>query len=844
MGMKRFMLLAALALPAAPSLSQDGGESEGKLLAFFRNISEYDSKCTQEKVYLHLDNNAYFMSEKIYFKAYVVRASTLRLTDMSKVLYVELLDDDGNLVLRKNYEISEGQASGSLPLDGLMRSGFYEVRAFTRAMLNWDGDYCFSRLVPVYEPGDKPGAYTPPFMEEKEYSPDVPKPRKEPDALRRDSVHGGGMYVEFYPEGGALVEGLEQQVAFRVTDRKGLPADATCRLYGEDGSLILTSAAEHEGMGSFTLPPMSGGCRVTFSNGEERQYGFDLPAARKSGMAATAAVSSDSVSLGISATPDMAGKLVGVSVTCRGAACHFDTLRLRERMKWSFAERFLRYGINQITFFSDNGRILWERLVWKKPQWPVSLEVKQNAAEYQPFSPVVLDMKLADAQGNPCNAYFSLAVRDIDSEVDGADASANADLLLSSDIKGFVYHPEYYFESDDSLHRRALDLLLMVQGWRKYDWREMSGVEPFNLRQPVEEGQLLRGRLLSGNRKRLAIKGARLDVDIYTPHGKVSGSCTTDSGGGFALMPPKYYSWGIGRFRAFVGGKEISARIALDRCFAPAVRTLDPREFLTTRYAHDTPYAESFAFSWNDTVSKGDIRLGAAVVKGKRKDNTSSGRRHWMGGEDFARRNCDIYYNIPYETMRYCDKGEDTPLLWDLLKSLNSKFDYFTNDGYYTFTYKNWPVKVVVDNQVHDESARPSYNHIYFANEVSAVYFSTKSETLNKISAQPRSGEEITYTMFVYLNNDPELLKRKGKAKVVYFAGYNDDESFDGPDYRKRDLPDPEDFRRTLYWNPDVLADENGKASVLFYSNARPGVRLGITARAVLPDGSILDFSR
>ena len=64
------------------------------------------------------------------------------------------------------------------------------------------------------------------------------------------------------------------------------------------------------------------------------------------------------------------------------------------------------------------------------------------------------------------------------------------------------------------------------------------------------------------------------------------------------------------------------------------------------------------------------------------------------------------------------------------------------------------------------------------------------------------------------------------------------------PDYRKRDLPDSNDFRRTLYWNPDVLTDENGRASVVFYSNARPGVKLGITARAVLPDGSILDFSR
>ena len=165
---KRILLMLAFAAALVPGFAQNPGSSREKILSFFKNISEYDSKCSQEKVYLHLDNNAYFFSEKIYFKAYVVRASTLRFTDLSKVLYVELLDDDGNLVIRKNYEISEGQVSGYLPLDGLLRSGFYEVRAFTRAMLNWDGDYCFSRLIPVYETKDTLGMYSSPFMKEKE----------------------------------------------------------------------------------------------------------------------------------------------------------------------------------------------------------------------------------------------------------------------------------------------------------------------------------------------------------------------------------------------------------------------------------------------------------------------------------------------------------------------------------------------------------------------------------------------------------------------------------------------------------------------------------------------------
>lgn len=47
-------------------------------------------------------------------------------------------------------------------------------------------------------------------------------------------------------------------------------------------------------------------------------------------------------------------------------------------------------------------------------------------------------------------------------------------LLLESEIKGFVETPDYYFESDDQHHRDALDLLLMIQGWRRYNWYEIG----------------------------------------------------------------------------------------------------------------------------------------------------------------------------------------------------------------------------------------------------------------------------------------------------------------------------------------------------------------------------------
>ena len=107
-------------------MAQD--ESMTKLKQFFRNISMYHNMYTQEKVYLHLDNNGYFPGETIWFKAYVVNAGTLLPTDMSKVLYVELLTPEGEVFQRKKYPIKNGRTWGEIKLEDLIHSGYYEIR--------------------------------------------------------------------------------------------------------------------------------------------------------------------------------------------------------------------------------------------------------------------------------------------------------------------------------------------------------------------------------------------------------------------------------------------------------------------------------------------------------------------------------------------------------------------------------------------------------------------------------------------------------------------------------------------------------------------------------------------
>ena len=198
-------------------------------------LEQSSQEQVQEKVYVHTDNQCYFVGDTLWYKAYVVRADNLQPTDMSRLLYVELLSPDGLLVERQTIIVSPtGYTCGQFALTDSLYSGYYELRAYTRWMLNfnvghhyyrrdetwwfynrqmaadyfrtWDGLY--SRVLPVYSKPDEPGDYDARRMYQR---PKTRMPKKKKDDLQ----------VSFYPEGGHLIDGIENRVAFEVTDQHG-----------------------------------------------------------------------------------------------------------------------------------------------------------------------------------------------------------------------------------------------------------------------------------------------------------------------------------------------------------------------------------------------------------------------------------------------------------------------------------------------------------------------------------------------------------------------------------------------------------------------------------------------
>lgn len=457
--------LAYISSQAYGSLSQDSACR--RLVVFCQNIVRNNRLFSQEKVYLHLDNNGYYADEKIWFKAYVFEASSLLPTDMSRVLYVELLNPNGQIVERQILPIINGRTYGCLSPDTmLVSSGFYEVRAYTRAMLNWDDAYIFSRVVPIYDRPPYTARSISKMMEHQYETKSLGFNRTTPRPIMTQSTHHeGGVMMTFYPEGGNILKGVANTVAYKVTDNVGRPLNTQIRILSDSGEEVASSVTFHEGMGKFDLPPSwIGGCAVLTQGGKDIR--FKLPATTDRGCSMQyMGIEAESLLFKINPCNALRNELVGVTATCRGALCYFDTIRLDQQICLRVPSAKLHAGINQVAVFASDGEIVCERLVWNAPSTNMpQLTIRQNKASYSPFSPIALEMSLSDAEGKPVQGEMSLSVRD-DSAIVGCEGPGlMTEMLLSSDLKGYIHNPEYYFATDDSTHIQALDLLLMVQG--------------------------------------------------------------------------------------------------------------------------------------------------------------------------------------------------------------------------------------------------------------------------------------------------------------------------------------------------------------------------------------------
>lgn len=285
------------------------------------------------------------------------------------------------------------------------------------------------------------------------------------------------------------------------------------------------------------------------------------PKARRRGYSLAVFPSAKGLRISVARNARTEGMVLGLSVTCRGQTGYAGVVDLRSSLGTvlSVDTALLRTGVNVVTLYTSAGRVVAQRMAFVNKHdmagCRLRVAVRGDSAGVLPYAPVTLDCTVAPVGGRglPDSLTFSLAVTDADSREATYDTgNVLTYLLLSSEIKGFVPHPAYYFEADDAEHRSALDLLMMVQGWTRYDFELMMSGDSLCPMPMAERSLVFRGRVLDdgGWRDRTLWKpvgGKKLWVFsemVLSPDSIFGGECRVGSDGVFTLSFPPFFGSG------------------------------------------------------------------------------------------------------------------------------------------------------------------------------------------------------------------------------------------------------------------------------------------------------------
>ncbi len=846
--MKRFFT-SLLFMYLAVSLS---GQQESALLrlgGFVKNIQAFNHLYPQEKVYLHFDNTGYFLGETIWFKAYVTLAANHVATPLSRVLYVELLNTEGHVMRTERLCIENGQASGGIALTKIgMKSGFYEVRAYTRIMLNWDKDYLFSRVFPIFDTPAKEGDYQQKHIRLRPHSQKLPPKRDNTPSLKK-------LNATFYPEGGAFVQGVTSQAAFQLMNKEGCAITATGAICTPKGDTLTTFSTVHEGMGSFIYTPTETPCVARIlCEGEKKPVEFALPQALAAGCVIQAnTLHPEMLQVSLRCTKDWPpSKPLGVTVLCRGEVNFFKILDFTstgQECLLRIPKSELPVGVNQLTLFTDQGEVLAERLVFIHGT-PNSLRISvaQEKEQYIPFELIRMQVNVRDTSDAPIATCVSLAVRDAGTDIPSAyNESAGSNLLLSSDLRGFIQDPGYYFEGSDRTRLLALDLLMLTQGYRRYSWTQMAGQEEFAPSHKIEKGIVINGHVKSIVRKRTE-EGINVRMTLFCDSAYHDAKCPTDPAGNFNYLADDFYGkWGL-QMETKKKNKRKEYWITLDRLFSPLGRSYSyydtyiqemQRDKSKTRFViHQDP---------TDAIDLDSLML-AEIAKGIKplQDVVVTAKREW---ETRMARAANIVYDVAEEEDKLEDNaGGYNENIFEFLKRINPYFDYdyvYTSKGNIVMDYCNSPrlvgryknrgVGFMIDG---NEESNIQCVSLITSLDVESIAIVEDGIAARALSPRMASSSKNIALICLKLNNRRPKGREPIGVRMTSIQGFSLPRDFYSPNYKDNRLPDEKDYRRTLYWNPNVTTNSYGRAAVSFYNNSSCQ-EMSISAETVTQDGTL-----
>lgn len=439
--MKKFLLLFVFVITALLSVKSQGIDSMLKV---------YSEQVPDEKTYVHFDKDVYLPGETIWFKAYLFSGFSLSAT--SRNFYAELINDKGVILQRKVYPIVESTTAGSFNLPDSLTASNLIYRGYTSWMLNFDTAFIFQKNITVINKN-------------------APSNKKIAAAGAQKNVS-----VQFFPEGGNLINTLESMVAFKAVDDYGMPVFVKGNIVDSKGTVITSFSAVHDGMGTFALVPQANeSYRAVWSDASGKQQITLLPAAKPEGCVLKITGAGKKKVFVVNRTANVAADWKKVNVIALlgqervyKAKANLETTQITSG---AIPVEGFPSGILQITVFSENWEPIAERIVMVNNDnymFDAKLNTPELSTNFRAKNSI--EIQVEDT------LLSNLSVSVTDAAIGRQTYADNiySRILLTGDIKGFVFNPAYYFSNNSDSTAAHLDLVMLTNGWRRYNWSNIA----------------------------------------------------------------------------------------------------------------------------------------------------------------------------------------------------------------------------------------------------------------------------------------------------------------------------------------------------------------------------------
>jgi len=808
-------------------------------------------RISKEKLYLHLDKPFYGAGEKIWFKGYLVNAITHQNNAQSNFIITELINRSDSIVERKKIRRDSLGFHNAFTLPATLPAGDYYLRGYSNWMLNEDPDFFFSRNIKIGNSIDNTIVSSIEYQQEDDthYTakikftsnvqavfenttikylylengkiknkgkkktdengwisislPDLKSPvaRRievefdDPQYIYKRTFHlpvfTNDFDVKFFPEGGALINIPHQNVAFKAQGADGFSKEIEGFLFNSKGDTLTNFRSEHNGMGIFTMNPVNNETYyVTVRTNDSITKRFDLPAIEPKGISIAMSHYKQEIRYEIQKTEatEWPQKLFLLAHT-RGKLAILQPINPK-RTFGKMNDSLFTEGITHFMLIDEQGNALSERLIFVPDHKPNQWQITADQPTYGKREKVSLQIAAKDNEGNPVEGTFSVSITDRKSiQPDSLADNILSNLLLTSDLKGYVEDPAFYFLNQDARTLRSIDYLMMTHGWRRHKMENVLRTPSLNFTNYIEKGQTISGRIMG-------FFGANVKkgpICVLAPKYNIIATTETDEKGQFIVNT------------SFRDSTTFLVQARTKKGFAGVDILMDPPQYPVA--THKAPYFNGATTFMEDYLmnTRDQYYMEGGMRVYNLKEVTVTAKRERPSSKSIYTGGINTY---TVEEDRLQGYGQTA---FDAASRLPSVT--ITNGSEIHIRNNSEPAIIVIDDIVYEDAS-----DILKDIQVSDMSSISLLRGADAVILGPRaSGGAVVITL-----KDPRNLPARPAQGIITYTplGYSESVEFYHPTY---DTPEKKnaqrsDFRSTVYWNPELRLDAEGKATIEYYT--------------------------